>query len=79
MPPYYDSLLAKLIVHGRDRAEALARLAQALDSFILEGVTTTIPFLARVMRHPAFMAGDVDTKFLEREPQLLRPETAGAA
>ena len=74
VPPYYDSLLAKLIVHGRDRAEALARLGQALDSFILEGVTTTIPFLARVMRHPDFVAGNVDTKFLERESQLLKPE-----
>ena len=75
VPPYYDSLLAKLIVHGRDRAEALARLGQALDSFILEGVTTTIPFLARVVRHPDFVAGKIDTKFLEREPQLLRPES----
>ncbi len=74
VPPYYDSLLAKLIVHGRDRAEALARLGQALDSFILEGVKTTIPFLARVIRHPDFVAGNIDTKFLEREPQLLRPE-----
>jgi acetyl-CoA carboxylase biotin carboxylase subunit len=79
VPPYYDSLLAKLIVHGRDRAEALARLGQALDSFILEGVTSTIPFLARVIRHPAFVAGDIDTKFLERESQLLKPETAGVS
>ncbi len=47
VPPYYDSLLAKVIVHGNDRAEALARMGQALDSFILEGVTTTIPFLSR--------------------------------
>ncbi len=74
VPPYYDSLLAKVIVHGRDRAEALARMGQALDSFILEGVTTTIPFLARVIRHPDFVAGSVDTRFLERESQLLRPE-----
>ena len=74
VPPYYDSLLAKLIAHGRDRPEALARLAQALDSFILEGVTTTIPFLARVIRHPDFVAGTVDTKFLERESHLLKPE-----
>jgi acetyl-CoA carboxylase biotin carboxylase subunit len=73
VPPHYDSLLAKVIVHGRDRTEALARMGQALDSFILEGVTTTIPFLARVIRHPGFVAGDVDTKFLERETQLLRP------
>jgi len=75
VPPYYDSLLAKVIVHGNDRAEALGRMRQALDSFILEGVTTTIPFLSRVIRHPDFVAGNVDTKFLEREPELLRPDT----
>jgi len=74
VPPYYDSLLAKVIVHGNDREEALTRMGQALDSFILEGVTTTIPFLARVIRHPDFAAGNVDTRFLEREPQLLRPD-----
>jgi acetyl-CoA carboxylase biotin carboxylase subunit len=72
VPPYYDSLLAKVIVHGNDRDEAIARMRQALDSFIIEGVTTTIPFLGRVMRHPDFVAGSVDTKFLEREPQLLK-------
>jgi acetyl-CoA carboxylase biotin carboxylase subunit len=71
VPPYYDSLLAKVIVHGNTRDEALARMRQALDSFIIEGVTTTIPFLSRVMRHPDFVAGKVDTKFLERETQLL--------
>ena len=74
VPPYYDSLLAKVIVHGRDRTEALARMGQALDSFILEGVTTTIPFLARLIRHPDFVAGRVDTRFLERELQLLHSE-----
>ena len=74
VPPHYDSLLAKVIVHGRDRHEALRRMGQALDSFILEGITTTIPFLARVIRHPDFMAGTVDTRFLERENQLLRPD-----
>ena len=72
VPPYYDSLLAKVIVQGNDRAEAIARMRQALDSFIIEGVTTTIPFLSRVMRHPDFVAGTVDTKFLEREPHLLK-------
>jgi acetyl-CoA carboxylase biotin carboxylase subunit len=72
VPPYYDSLLAKVIVHGHNRGEALARMRQALDSFIIEGITTTIPFLGRVMRHPDFVAGTVDTKFLEREPQLLK-------
>ncbi len=75
VPPHYDSLLAKVIVHGRDRTEALARMGQALDSFILEGVTTTISFLARVIRHPEFVAAEVDTKFLERHSQLLRPPT----
>ncbi len=72
VPPYYDSLLAKVIVHGNDREEALARIGQALDSFILEGVTTTISFLARVIRHPDFVTGRVDTRFLERESHLLQ-------
>ncbi len=75
VPPYYDSLLAKVIVHGNHRQEALARMRQALDSFIIEGVTTTIPFLGRVLRHPDFLAGTVDTKFLEREPHLLKEST----
>ena len=73
VPPYYDSLLAKVIVHGNDRAEALARMHQALEGFIIEGVTTTIPFLGRVIMDPAFQAGRVDTKFLERESHLLQP------
>src|SRR5688572_13826583 len=72
VPPYYDSLLAKLIVQGRDRAEALVRMRVALESFVIEGVTTTIPFLARVMQNDRFARGDVDTKFLEREPELFR-------
>jgi acetyl-CoA carboxylase biotin carboxylase subunit len=72
VPPYYDSLLAKLICQGRDRSEAIARMVVALESFIIEGVTTTIPFLARVMQNERFAAGDIDTKFLERESQLLR-------
>ncbi|MFZ5623502.1 MAG: acetyl-CoA carboxylase biotin carboxylase subunit, partial [Gemmatimonadota bacterium] len=76
VPPYYDSLLAKVIVHGRDRAEALARMGQALDSFILEGVTTTLPFLSRVIRHPDFVAGTVYTKWLEHEQSLFRPPEA---
>jgi acetyl-CoA carboxylase biotin carboxylase subunit len=72
VPPYYDSLLAKLICQGRDRAEAIARMRVALESFVVEGVTTTIPFLARVMHNDRFVRGDVDTKFLEREPELFR-------
>ncbi|MDE3053695.1 MAG: acetyl-CoA carboxylase biotin carboxylase subunit [Gemmatimonadota bacterium] len=72
VPPYYDSLLGKLICQGRDRAEAVRRVRVALDAFIVEGVKTTIPFLARVMDNPRFQAGEVDTKFLEREPDLLK-------
>jgi len=72
VPPYYDSLLAKLICQGRDRAEAVKRMQVALESFVLEGVTTTIPFLARVMQNPRFQSGKVDTKFLERESDLMR-------
>ena len=71
IPPYYDSLIAKLIVHGLNRDEALARMSQALDSFIVEGVTTTIPFLRRVINHPEFVAGRVDTKFLEQHQDQL--------
>jgi acetyl-CoA carboxylase biotin carboxylase subunit len=73
VPPYYDSLLAKVVVHGNTRAEALARMRQALESFIIEGVTTTIPFLNRVIAHPDFIAGRVNTKFLEQNPELLTP------
>jgi acetyl-CoA carboxylase biotin carboxylase subunit len=76
VPPFYDSLLAKLIVQGRDRAEAMRRMQIALESFVVEGVTTTIPFLARVMQHPNFQAGDVHTKFLEFEgADLLKEPT----
>ena len=72
VPPYYDSLLGKLICQGRDRPEAIKRMQIALESFVLEGVTTTIPFLGRLMQNPRFQAGEVDTKFLEREGDLLR-------
>ena len=72
VPPYYDSLLAKLICQGRDRQECIRRMHMALESFIIEGVTTTIPFLARVMMNKRFQTGDVDTKFLERESDLMK-------
>jgi acetyl-CoA carboxylase, biotin carboxylase subunit len=74
VPPFYDSLLGKLICQGHDRAEALARLRIALDMFVIEGVTTTIPFLRKVMDNPRFVAGEVDTKFLERESGLFASE-----
>jgi acetyl-CoA carboxylase biotin carboxylase subunit len=76
VPPFYDSLIAKLIVQGATREEAMTRMRIALESFIIEGVTTTIPFLARVMQHPVFRSGDVHTKFLEAEGADLFRESA---
>ena len=66
VPPYYDSLLAKLIVHGKTRDEARMRAYHALEEFILEGVHTTIPFLRSVLIHPDFASGEIDTSFGER-------------
>lgn len=65
--PWYDSLLAKLIVHGRDRDEALARTLDALARFEVAGVETTIPFLQHVLRHEDFRDGRIHTKWLERQ------------
>ncbi len=64
--PFYDSMIAKLIVHGRDRNEAITRMKRALGEFINEGVKTTIPFHLRVMEHKAFIKGDFSTKFIEK-------------
>ena len=74
VPPHYDSLIAKLIVQAGDREECVRRMQVALESFIIEGPTTTIPFLAKVMQNARFKAGDVDTKFLERETELFAKE-----
>jgi acetyl-CoA carboxylase biotin carboxylase subunit len=62
-PPYYDSLLAKVIVWGRDRAEALTRARRAIDETHLEGVHTNLEYLALVLSHPRFEAGDIDVDF----------------
>jgi acetyl-CoA carboxylase biotin carboxylase subunit len=66
IPPYYDSLIAKLITHGKDREEAIARMSRALEMFVIEGIYTTIPLHRKIMQHPDFRAGDFDTKFMER-------------
>ncbi len=65
VPPFYDSLLGKLIVWGRDREECLARSRWALDQFLVDGVKTVIPFHRTVLEHPMFIAGDVTTHFIE--------------
>lgn len=65
IPPYYDSMIAKLIVWGKDRTEAIERMKRALGEFVVEGVHTTIPFHLKVLDHEVFASGQFDTKFLE--------------
>nr|BAH89748.1 acetyl-CoA carboxylase [uncultured bacterium] len=65
VPPFYDSLVAKLIVHAGDRTEAIARMQAALDQFRVAGINTTIPFLKDVMAQPAYVEGKVNTTWLE--------------
>lgn len=67
IPPYYDSLVAKLIVHGKDRAEAIARMKRALDMFVVEGIYTSIPLQKKIMNDPDFAAGAMDTTFIARK------------
>ncbi len=66
IPPYYDSLIAKVIAHGRSRTEAIVRMARALDMLIIEGVSTGIPVHQKIMADPDFRAGNFDTHFLKR-------------
>ena len=65
IPPHYDSMVAKLIVWGADREEAIARMKRALSEFAVEGVHTTIPFHMKLLEHPKFVNGDFDIKFLD--------------
>ncbi len=64
--PYYDSMIAKLMVHGRDRREAIARMRRSLDAVVIEGIKTTVPLHRRIMDDPDFQAGRFNTKFMER-------------
>jgi acetyl-CoA carboxylase, biotin carboxylase subunit len=66
VPPYYDSLIAKLIVHGVDRAEAIARMERALSQFVVQGIETSISLHQEIFADEGFRAGDFDTKFMER-------------
>ncbi|WP_366247131.1 acetyl-CoA carboxylase biotin carboxylase subunit [Terribacillus aidingensis] len=65
IPPFYDSMVAKLIAFGKTREEAVSRMKRALSEFAVEGVHTTIPFHSRMMEHPVFVEGDFNTNFLE--------------
>ncbi len=66
IPPYYDSLIAKLIAHGSDRNEAIRRMRRALEMFLIEGISTSIPVHEKIMADPDFQAGNFDTHFLSR-------------
>ncbi len=66
VPPYYDSLIAKLITYGKDRPEAMARMSRALEMFVVEGIHTSIPLHRRILQDEEFKAGRFDTKFMER-------------
>jgi len=66
VPPYYDSLIAKLIVHGSTRAEAMSRMSRALEQFVVRGIHTTIPLHQKILQDPDFREGKFDTKFMER-------------
>ena len=70
IPPYYDSLVAKLITFGANRAEAIARMRRALDMFVVEGIYTSIPLHQKILDHPDFIAGKIDTGFLGRSGLL---------
>lgn len=76
MPAQYDSLVAKLIVHGRDRQEAISRMRRALDEFVIEGIKTTIPFHKKVLNHKDFIEGNFTTSFVGRMNGAGRPEEA---
>jgi acetyl-CoA carboxylase biotin carboxylase subunit len=66
VPPYYDSLVAKLIVHGANRNECLMRLRRALEEVVIGGIETTVPLHRRLIAAPAFLDGDYDIRWLER-------------
>src|SRR5437660_7217561 len=79
IPPYYDSLIAKLITFGKDRAEAIMRMQRALEMFIVEGIHTTIPLHRHILADPEFQAGNIDTRYVERLLARLHEERANEA
>ena len=75
IPIYYDPMIAKLIVHGRNRTEAIERMIRAIDEYHISGVQTTLEFCKFVMKHPAFTSGKFDTHFVNQhfKPEMLNP------
>jgi acetyl-CoA carboxylase biotin carboxylase subunit len=76
--PYYDSLVAKLMTHGRDRNEAIARMRRCLDVMVVEGIRTNIALHRRIMDDPDFQAGRIDTRFMERFQTARKPKSAAS-
>ncbi len=75
IPMFYDSMIAKLIVHGKDRQEAIAKMREALNGFVIRGISSNIPFQAALLAHPKFVAGDFNTGFIaEHYGQGFRAE-----
>ena len=79
VPPNYDSLVAKLIVHGSDRAEAIARASRALREFVVAGPATTIPYHRAILENGDFRAGNLSTRFIEDHPELIDQAKSYAA
>ena len=75
IPPNYDSMIAKIIVHGRDRQEAIARMKRTLEMSVVEGIKTTIPLHLKILNDPDFVAGRLSTHFMERFLPAKKPST----
>ena len=78
IPIYYDPMIAKLIVHGANRTEAIQRMIRAIDEYKISGVQTTLEFCKFVMQHPAFVSGKFDTHFVAQhfKPEMLKQTPA---
>ncbi len=75
IPVYYDPMIAKLIVHGKDRSDAISKMLRAIDDYVISGVKTTLPFCSFVLKHDAFRSGKFDTHFVQNyfKPEMLNP------
>jgi propionyl-CoA carboxylase alpha chain len=79
IPMYYDSMIAKLIVHGTDRNDAIAKMREALNGFVIRGVSSNIPFQSALLAHPRFVAGAFNTGFIAQHYSAGLPGRGRAA
>ena len=80
IPMYYDSMIAKLIVHGKDRAEVIQKMRDALNNFVIRGIHSNVPFQAALLQHPRFVSGDFTTGFIAEEyPQGFKKDSVQPA